>query len=90
MNILTIVSGIKRFQVSNGEVLQLELKLNLTDKATEYSHIGDYLYSFYTKEGYKEQPSNILTVLSTEYSLLYDLHHTSYQEVWRKNLIPKS
>ena len=51
MNILTIVSGIKRFQVSNGEVLELELKLNLTDKATEYSHIGDYLYSFYTRGG---------------------------------------
>ena len=84
MNIITICCETQTFHVSNEDIIQLELKLNLTDKAQEYSKVGDHLYNFYTKEGCEGQPSNVLHVEQVIYDFLQHLHHTSYQEVWDK------
>lgn len=87
---LTIRCGENTFTVSGKDILQLELKLNLTEKAREYSKIGDHIYNFYVKEDCKGQPSDVLEVDQSQYDYLLQLHHTSYQDVWNQYRLPNT
>jgi len=68
--------------VKGQDILKLELKLNLTEKSREYSHIGEHFYQFYVKEGCEGQPDDIIEVNKQQYEYLLQLHHKSYQDVW--------
>ena len=85
MSTLIIQYNDQSFSIKGKDILQLELKLNLTEKAREYSKIGDHLYLFYTKEGCEGQPCDILKVNQLQYNFLFTLHHKSYQDVWSEN-----
>ena len=84
MSVLTIRCGENIFNVSGKDILQLELKLNLTEKSREYSKIGDYIYNFYVKEGCEGQPCDILDVEQIQYDYLLQIHNTSYEDVLSK------
>ena len=85
MTELTVKCSDKSFIVKGTDVLQLELKLNLTLKGREYKKIGEHLYDFYTKEGCQGQPSNKLEINQEEYEYLLLLDNKSYQDVWSEN-----
>ena len=82
MSVLTIQCDTQTCTVKGRDILYLELKLNLTEKSREYSHIGEHLYQFYVKEGCEGQPVDIIEVNKQQYEYLLQLHHTSYQDVW--------
>tara|TARA_B100001758_G_C18411996_1_gene616467 strand:+ start:1227 stop:1460 length:234 start_codon:yes stop_codon:yes gene_type:complete len=71
---LTIYSDIDSFEVYDNDILQLELKLNMSKYSKEWSKIGDYLYNYYVKEGYIDQPQSMLEVTSEQYHFLLDLY----------------
>ena len=85
MSELTVKYNDKSFVIKGQEIIQLELKLNLTIKGREYKKIGEYLYNFYTKEGCQGQPENTLEINQEEYMYLLQLNNKSYQDVWGEN-----
>jgi len=71
---LTIQYDTKQFHVYNKDILQLELDLNMSKYSKSWSHIGDYLYSFYVKEDCLDQPNSILEVTNEQYVFLLELY----------------
>ena len=85
MTELTVKCSDKSFIVKGKDIIQLELKLDLTLKGREYKKIGEYLYNFYTKEDCEGQPSDQLEINQEEYEYLIQLNNKSYQDVWSEN-----
>jgi len=85
MSELTVKYNDNKFMIKGTDILQLELKLNLTIKGREYKKIGEYLYDFYTKEGCRGQPEKTLEINKEEYMYLLQLNNKSYQDVWSEN-----
>ena len=71
---LTIYSDTDSFEVYDNDILQLELKLNMSKYSKEWSKIGDYLYYYYVKEDCLDQPQSVLEVTSEQYHFLLNLH----------------
>lgn len=74
---LTIIHDTKSFDIYDKDILILELDLNKTEYGHEWSHVGDYLYNFYAKEGCLDQPKPLLEVTEAQYTFLLELHKTS-------------
>ena len=74
----------QRFTLSNDEIRQMELKINVAykgKKAENWGHIADHLYNFYTKIGYLNQPKNNRNVYPSEYRELLNLKDKSYSKM---------
>ena len=56
--------------IKGRQILDLELYLNNSAFAKEWSYIGDYLYKFYTLENCKEQPDSTLEVTDIQFLFL--------------------
>ena len=86
---LTIKNLNCEFILQEQEIINLELKLNLTEYGNKWIHIGDYLFNFYHKNQNKTiEP--ILNVSSDQYKVLFYLHQKKYDEIYsecRENLI---
>lgn len=71
----------KRFSVTNDEIRQMELKINVVHKESEnWKHIASHLYNFYTKIGYLGQPKSNRNVYPAEFKELLRLKDTSYRD----------
>ena len=70
-----IIKNQKDFiELKGREIINLEVKLNITEHGNQWKHIGDHLYKFYTLEGYEGQPMNILDVTEYQFNYLKDLN----------------
>ena len=76
---LTIQYDTKQFHVYNKDILLLELDLNMSKYSKKWSHIGDYLYSFYVKEDCLDQPNSLLEVTNEQYVFLLELYKYKYK-----------
>ena len=76
MYILKIVSEDNMFEITGKNIINLELKLNLSEYGHKWSHIGDYLFKFYNHIGCEGQPSNILEVSKFQFEFLKLLNTT--------------
>ena len=71
----------ERFSVTNDEIRQMELKINVVHKESEnWKHIANHLYNFHTKIGYLGQPKSNRNVYPAEYKELLRLKDTSYRD----------
>tara|TARA_Y100000991_G_C21967687_1_gene347714 strand:+ start:731 stop:1012 length:282 start_codon:yes stop_codon:yes gene_type:complete len=81
-----IIKNKKEFiELKGREIINLEVKLNITEHVKEWKHIGDYLYKFYTLEGCERQPMNILDVTEYQFNYLKDLNSKKYEDVYIEN-----
>jgi hypothetical protein len=71
---LTIYSDTGSFDVHNYDIIQLELKLNMSIYRKEWSYVGDYLYKYYVKEYCIDQPESQFQVTNEQYTFLLHLH----------------
>ena len=71
---LTIYNDNDSFNIYDCDILKLELSFNISVYGKEWSHIGDYLYDYYTKEDLPEQPESLLKVSKEQYIFLLDLY----------------
>ena len=71
---LTIYNDNDSFSIYNSDILKLELSLNMSEYGKEWSHIGDYLYNYYVKEDFQDQPKSLLEVSKEQYIFLLDLY----------------
>ena len=80
-NILTITDGPRSFTVSGQNILDLELKLNLSPYGKVWSEIGNHLHGFYIYRGQINQPSSILYITADQWDAINSLNNsfsTSY------------
>ena len=81
MSVLKIKCNDQSFSVKDREIIQLELKLNLTEEGNLWRDIGDCLiYNFKIKN----QPSDILEVNLHQYNFLFELKDKTYDEVYKE------
>ena len=81
-----IIKNRKDFiELEGREIINLEVKLNITEHGNQWKHIGDHLYKFYTLEGSQGQPLNILDVTEYQFNYLKELNSKNYEEVYKKN-----
>ena len=88
MSTLSIISGDKKFEVSGRDIINLELKLNQSDYGRAWKYIGDHIFGFYNRNGYPDQPSEILQVSEFQYQYLMLLNSRSLQNVYDENSQP--
>jgi hypothetical protein len=84
MSILTITNNRESFEIKGKDIINLEIKLNITDYGKPWVIIGDHLYNFYNLRGCEKQPSNILNVKDFQYTFLQDLKNKSYNQVYKE------
>lgn len=78
---LTIQSGENKFNVSGKDILNLELKLNITPYGNSWKDIGEHLFNFHCKQGYQGQPPNVINVTNFQYEYLNSLSQKSLEQV---------
>ena len=83
MDILKIKSNGNFFFLKGKEIIEMEIKLNITEYGNKWKEIGDYLYKFYNLINEKNQPVNILEVDIFQYNFLKDLKLKSYEELFK-------
>ena len=83
MDILKIKSQEGFFLLKNKEIIEMEIKLNITEYGDKWKEIGDYLYKFYNLIDDKDQPPNILEVNNFQYNFLKDLKLKKYEELFK-------
>ena len=72
----------KRFTLSNDEIRQMELKINVAkQRSGNWEHIGNHLYNFHSKIGVIGQPKSNRNVYPAEYEELLTLKDMSYRDV---------
>ena len=81
MSQVTIQSGKNKFKVSGKEIINLELKLNITPYGHSWKDIGDHLFNFHNKQGYQGQPSDVINVTEFQYQYLNILSQKSLEQV---------
>ena len=74
---LTITNNVDKFIIKDREILNMELKLNITEYGKAWSHIGDHLFDFYNQKNL----NNILIVDDDQFKFLKDLSEKNYQEM---------
>ena len=89
MSKLIIKCKNESFAVEGKDIINLELKLNITEYGRSWDHIGGYLFDFYNLNGYKNQPASELNVDSFQYTYLKNLNDRSYDEVYNEMLTNK-
>ena len=83
MDILKIKCQEGFFLLKNKEIIEMEIKLNITEYGNKWKEIGDYLYKFYNLIDDKDQPSNILEVNNFQYNFLKNLKFKKYEELYK-------
>tara|TARA_B100000524_G_C23445190_1_gene296755 strand:- start:213 stop:473 length:261 start_codon:yes stop_codon:yes gene_type:complete len=83
MDMLKIKSNENFFFLKGKEILEMEIKLNITKYRNEWKEIGDYLYNFYNLIDDNDQPLNILEVNNFQYVFLKDLKSKSYEQLYK-------
>ena len=83
MSKLTIQTGNDKFEIEGKNIIDLEVKLNITEFGKKWLNIGDHLYKFYTLQGYEGQPPNILNVNEFQYNYLQDLNKREYSNIYK-------
>ena len=83
MDMLKIKSNENFFFLKDKEIIEMEIKLNITRYRNEWKEIGDYLYKFYNLIDDKDQPPNILEVNKFQYIFLKDLKSKSYEQLYK-------
>jgi hypothetical protein len=68
---LTITDGVRTLKLYGDEIINLELKLNLSPYGKLWKNIGDYLYNYYTNQ-YNTIPST-LYITSIQFNYLNSL-----------------
>ena len=81
MSKVTIQSGKNKLKVSGKEIINLELKLNITPYGHSWKDIGDHLFNFHNKQGYQGQPSDVINVTQFQYQYLNILSQRSLEQV---------
>ena len=81
MSKVTIQSGKNTFKVSGKEIINLELKLNITPYGNIWRDIGDHLFNFHNKQGYQDQPTDVINVTEFQYHYLNNLSQKSLEQV---------
>ena len=84
MTTLTISDDTDSFDIEGRDIINLEIKLNMTEYGKEWINIGDHLFNFYNLIGFKNQPSNILRVKDFQYLFLKQLKDKSYNQVYKE------
>ena len=84
MSVLKIKCNDQSFSVVDREIIQLELKLNLTDEGNLWKDIGDHIYYFHNFQNFANQPSDILEVDLHQYNFLFELKDKTYGEVYKE------
>ena len=84
MSELRIICNNQSFLVRDQDIIQLELKLNLTDEGYLWGDIGDHIYNFHNLKNYANQPSDILEVDLHQYNFLFELKDKTYGEVYKE------
>ena len=84
MSELKIKCNNQFFSVKDREIIQLELKLNLTDKGNLWRDIGDHIFDFHNFQNCANQPSDILEVNLHQYNFLFELKDKTYDEVYKE------
>lgn len=85
MSKLIIKNQKESFKLEDREIINLEVKLNITEYGNKWKHIGDHLYKFYNLESFDGKPSNILDVTEYQFNYLKELNSKKYEEVYREN-----
>lgn len=78
---LTITNNVDKFIIKDREILNMELKLNITEYGKVWSHIGDHLFDFYNQKNNQKNLNNILIVDDDQFKFLKDLSEKNYQEM---------
>jgi len=81
MSKVTIQSGKNKFKVTGKEIINLELKLNITPYGHSWKDIGDHLFNFHNKRGYQGQPPDVINVTEFQYQYLNILSQKSLEQV---------
>ena len=81
MSNLTIKNGDNSFSVEGQEIIDLELKLNITNYGHTWKDIGDHLFNFHNLQNYANQPSDILYTNNTQFQFLKYLKERTYDEI---------
>ena len=81
MSKVTIQSGKNKFNVLGEEIINLELKLNITPYGHSWKDIGDHLFNFHNKQGYQGQPPDVINVTEFQYQYLNNLSQKSLEQV---------
>ena len=74
---LTITNNVDKFIIKDREILNMELKLNITEYGKVWSHIGDHLFDFY----HQKILINTLIVDDNQFKYLKNLSLKNYEEV---------
>ena len=77
---LTITDSTEQFTLASNETICLELKLNVTSRGRELSHIGDVLFDYAKKDNLPE--TLVLTPEQYKFLLLL-LSMDSYKECYQ-------
>ena len=78
MKILKITNGIDYFNIKN---LDLEIKLNLSNKSIEYKDIGDHIYYYFAPNLFSTPRSDILRLDNEKYLFMYNLNKKNLQDI---------
>jgi len=81
MSKLTIKNDEHSFSVEGPEIINLELKLNITDYGHTWKKIGDHLFNFYNLQNYANQPSDILYTDYEQFQFLKALNRRTYDDI---------
>ena len=72
----------KSFTLEGKSIIELELKLNLSDYGNEWKDIGDHLFNYYHKSG--DSKDDLLLVNSQQYDELLELSKINYNHMLSK------
>jgi hypothetical protein len=78
---LTITNGVDSFSLDKSECINLELKLNLSQRGKQYVLIGDYLYNYGAKYYTSSRPASLYIISNVEYEYLLKLKDLSYDDI---------
>jgi hypothetical protein len=78
MKILKITNGIDNFYIEN---LDLEIKLNLSNKSFEYEDIGDHIYYYFAQNSFSKPRSDVLSLNNEEYLFMLNLNKKSLEDI---------
>lgn len=78
---LKITNGVDHFYVHN---LDLEIKLNLSNKSFEYENLGDHIYYFFAPNYFSKPRSDILCVDNEQFNFLYKLNSKELEDIFNE------
>ena len=80
---IVIFNDKNSFSVKDEQIIDLEIKLNLTNKYLEWSYLGDFFYNYYTN--LTDQKIFYLNVTFEQYKFFLDLSKKSYESLFKNN-----